>query len=133
MTKTTRTCCAISFLTAALALFAACADRAGASGGESSSKVARIVFLDRLDGNAAAKAHLDEVWVEVQTAMEDWRGILVERIHIDAEPKQSEKILALRSVDKLPGIYFLDENDALIEMLQGDVKANEIRKVVNPE
>ena len=92
-----------------------------------------FLFLDRLDGNAAAKAHLDEVWVEVQTAMEAWPGIFVERIHIDVEPKQSAKILELRAVDKLPGVYFLDEDGALIEVLQGDIKATEIRRIVNPD
>jgi hypothetical protein len=115
-------------LVACIALSGGC----GSRGGDAGTKTAKIVFLDRLDGNADAKARLDSAWVEVQTAIEDWPGIRVERIHVDAEPRQSSKFLAMRSVDTLPGLYFLDEDGKLIEMVQGrDVTMAMIREILN--
>jgi hypothetical protein len=116
-------------LGAALAA-AACGRHGGTTEGGQRTQVAKIVFLDRLDGNADAKARLDGIWSEVQAALEGWPEVNVERIHIDAEPRQSSKFLEMRSVDKPPGLFFLDADGALLEMVEGEIRANQIREIL---
>ncbi len=113
-------------LLALLALAGGCRMREKDAG----TNVAKIVFMDRLDGNADAKAQLDAIWSEVQAAMEAWPHVAIERIHMDAEPRQTSKLLKLHSVDKLPGLFFLDADGGLLEFAQGDVTADQIREIM---
>ena len=113
-------------LLALLALAGGCKMRKKDTG----TNVAKIVFMDRLDGNSDAKLQLDTIWAELQAAMETWPHVVIERIHMDAEPRQTSKILKLHSVDRLPGLFFLDADGGLIEFAQGDVKANQIREIM---
>jgi hypothetical protein len=116
------------------AALAACLAPAGACSSSrddgSGTRVWKIVFLDKLDGNAAQKAELDAAWSEVQAALEDYPHVRVERIHVDAEPRQSSKFLEMHSVDKLPGLYFLDADEALLEVQEGELKASQIREII---
>ena len=99
------------------------------------AKIARYDVLEAKDGlhcgvqgasvsSAVGHHHL------VQAAMEAWPHVAIERIHMDAEPRQTSKLLKLHSVDKLPGLFFLDADGGLLEFAQGDVTADQIREIM---
>ena len=54
----------------------------------------------------------------------------VERIQEDVDTARAEEYVRLKPVIVVPGIYFLDEKGGLVELLQGEVKAEQVTAVL---
>jgi hypothetical protein len=108
------------------------ADPAGAGAAAApASRVARIVFLDKEQCCDCTRKAQEASWTAIQTAL-GGAAIPVERIHFDTQSGQAEPYRALRPMMASPGIYFLDAAGGLVEQLQGEVTADQVRAVLFP-
>ena len=110
----------------------AAADPAGAAAVSTpASRVARVVFLDKENCCACTQRAQDASWTALQGAL-GGAAIPVERIHVDTQAEQAAPYRSLRPMMAAPGIYFLDAAGGLIEQLQGEVTADQVRAVLFP-
>jgi hypothetical protein len=66
----------------------------------------------------------------MQETLKGKEGIAVEWIYLDTEKKKAEPYLKTKGLMVPPGIYFLDGSGHLLEMLRGEVKAEQINEVL---
>jgi len=92
--------------------------------------IARIVFVDKEKCCACTRDRTDKSW----KALTDVVGYPpvpdVERIHMDSQADRAEPYKKQRPIMVPPAIYFFDRQGKLVEVLQGEVKAKQIRKVL---
>lgn len=94
------------------------------------TRLAKIVFIDQETACDCTQKRIDETWAALQVALGPSASTPVERIHVDTQAKQAETYTLLRPLMVTPGVYFVDEGNAVIELLQGEVKQEQITAVL---
>ena len=94
------------------------------------SKIARVVFMDKENACACTRKRVDDTWAALQTALGTPPKLPVERIHIDTQAAQAGPYTSAKPLMVPPGIYFVDLQQRVVELLQGEVKAEEITAVL---
>lgn len=93
----------------------------------SESNVARIVFVGQEQACGCTRNRIDGSWRALQAALGESSGIAVERLRRDTQSDQVEEYRMLRPFVTVPAIYLLDENGAIVELLQGEVTEEQLR------
>jgi hypothetical protein len=94
------------------------------------SKVARVVFMDKEHACECTRKRVEDAWAALQTALGTPPKLPVERIHIDTQAAQAGPYTSVKPLMVPPGIYFVDQQLRVVELLQGEVKAEEITAVL---
>lgn len=94
------------------------------------SDVVKIVFVGQKQACDCTRNRIDKVWTTLQSTLRGKHDIPVVRIQLDVDEEAADKLDSLRSLMVAPGIYFFDANENLLEMLQGEVTAEQISKVL---
>jgi len=94
------------------------------------SKVARVVFMDKEHACECTRKRVDDTWAALQTALGTPPKLPIERIHIDTQAAQAGPYTSVKPLMVPPGIYFVDQQLRVFELLQGEVKAEEITAVL---
>jgi hypothetical protein len=92
----------------------------------SPAAVAKIVFIDKENACDCTKKRIEDTWAAMQAALGTPASLPVERIHVDTQAAQAEAYTMFKPVMVPPGVYFVDANNAVIDMLQGEVKTEQI-------
>jgi len=92
--------------------------------------VAKIVFLDQEQCCDCTRERIDGTWSELTAALGEGSEVPVERIHNDTQEDLARPYLDLRPMMVAPGLYFLDPDGGLIEMLQGELTQAQITAVL---
>jgi hypothetical protein len=71
-----------------------------------------------------------DTWAALQTALGTPPKLPIERIHIDTQAAQAGPYTSVKPLMVPPGIYFVDQQLRVVELLQGEVKAEEITAVL---
>ena len=122
---------------AALALFIVCAGckkdavEGTVTGKESpAARVASIIFVGQKDACQCTRDRIDASWDALETALGGQPAVQVERIQEDVDTARADEYAKLKPVVVVPGIYFLDEKGKLVELLQGEVNADQVAAVL---
>jgi hypothetical protein len=97
---------------------------------QAESTIAKIVFIDTENACACTRRRIEETWKALQAALGSPATLAIERIHADTQAALAEPYMLLKPLMVSPGIYFVDTHDAVIEMLQGEVKQEQIAAVL---
>ena len=92
--------------------------------------VAKIVFVDQEVCCKCTRERIDNTWAELTKALEGGPEVPVERIHADSQEEQAKPYLDMRPLMVAPGLYFLDADGGLVEILQGELTAGQIAAVL---
>lgn len=102
-----------------------------ACAGSGAGKVAKVAFVDLKDACECTAKRTEGSWTALEWALAGSPGITVERIHMDEDEAGADKYGKMRDMMVVPGIYFLDQEGKLVEMLQGEVAQEQIAKVLS--
>jgi hypothetical protein len=94
------------------------------------STVGKILFVGKEHPCDCTKKALDAGWAALQQALGTPAKLPVERLAVDTEAAKVEPYRQQRPIMALPAIYFLDGKGTVLEMLQGEVTANQIVSVL---
>jgi len=94
------------------------------------SKVAKIVFIDKEKACDCTRKRVEETWTALQSALGTPPALPVQRLHGDSQAAEAATYTNAKPLMVPPGIYFIDGQGAVVEMLQGEVEAKEIAAVV---
>ena len=97
------------------------------------SKVAKVVFIDKENCCDCTRKRIDASWAALQTALGGSAAIPIERIHVDTEAARAERYTLLKPLMVPPGIYFLNEREAVIEMLEGEIAEQQITSLLRSQ
>jgi len=103
------------------------ADEAGGTGGTGrGGSVALIVFVGQDQACQCTRERIEKSWSALQAALVGGPGVQVKRIQWDVDEEEAQKYERMKPVMVLPGIYFLDGEGKLIELLQGEVEVSQV-------
>ena len=89
--------------------------------------VAKVVFIDMEKSCECTRKRIDGSWKALQDALGDRSDVAVERIHVDTQGGQADPYRKLRPMVTVPAIYLLDAGGAVVDLLQGEVTADQIK------
>lgn len=92
-------------------------------------QITKIVFIDKEKACECTQKAIDASWNALQAALQG-AALPVERIHMDTQEAFAAGYTAKKPMMAVPGLYFLAEGGALVEMLQGEVTAEAIKAVL---
>lgn len=92
-----------------------------------STKVARIVFVDKEGACACTRERADTSWKELQAALGKDSKLPVERLYLDTQPEKVEPYFKQAKLMVVPGVYLLTADNKLVELLQGEVTQDQLR------
>jgi hypothetical protein len=115
----------------ALVLFAAgCKQPQTEEPASPAAGVSRIVFVGQKDACQCARDRIDASWAALEAVLGPKPAVPVERIQEDVDAAKAEEYAKLKALMVVPGIYFLDAKGKLVELLQGEVKAEQVTAVL---
>lgn len=94
------------------------------------TRVASIVFVGQKDACQCTRDRIDASWAALEAALGRQPAVQVERIQEDVDTARADEFAGLKPVIVVPGIYFLDEKGKLVELLQGEVTADQVAAVL---
>jgi hypothetical protein len=90
------------------------------------AKVAKIVFVGKERACDCTRKSIDAGWAAVQKALGTPAKVPVERLQVDTEGAKVERYRSQKAVMALPAIYFVDDKNVVLELLQGEVTEAQI-------
>lgn len=93
------------------------------------SKIARIVFIDQRECCQCTRDRIENSWKTLQAGLVG-RTIAVERLHMDTQVAEAKRYREKRAILTTPAVFFLDERGEVVEMFQGELKEEQVRKVL---
>jgi hypothetical protein len=97
-----------------------------ASASPAATKVTRIVFVGKEHACDCTRKTVDAGWAALQKALGTPAKLPVEKLQIDTEGAKVEPYRKQKAIMALPAIYFLDGKDVVLDLLQGEVTAEQI-------
>ena len=94
------------------------------------SDVVKIVFVGQKQACDCTRTRIDNAWATLQNTLEGKHDIPVERIQRDVDEDEADKMNNMRPLMVAPGIYFFDVKENVVEMLQGEVTAEQVQKAI---
>ena len=94
------------------------------------AKLHRVVFIDQEEACGCTRERIDATWEALDTALVDRPEITVERVFGDTQESEAAPYIAMKALVVAPGIYFFDEKDTLLEMMQGKLSAEQLAVAV---
>jgi hypothetical protein len=98
--------------------------------GQSSTAVYKIVFVGKEHACDCTRKRVDAAWDTLQKAIGVAAKVPVERVQIDTDEEKVALYGKQKPIMALPAIYFLDGKDSVVELLQGEITAEQIAKVL---
>lgn len=95
------------------------------------SKVARVVVLEKQECCECTRTRQEKSWEAMQQALKsgNW-AVETVKVFTDTQPEEAGLYTALKPMMVSPAYYFLDANGDLVEMLQGELEAEAITKIL---
>jgi hypothetical protein len=93
-------------------------------------KLTRVVFVGKENACECTRKTVDAGWATLQTALGTPAKLPVEQVQIDTEAERVEPYRKQKPIMALPAIYFLDGNDVVVELLQGEVTEAQIAAIL---
>jgi hypothetical protein len=94
------------------------------------ARICMVVFVGQKDACQCTRDRIDASWAVLETVLGPKPAVPVERIQEDVDAAKAEEYAKLKAIMVVPGIYFLDEKGKLVELLQGEVNAEQVSAVL---
>jgi hypothetical protein len=106
---------------------AATSSAAPAAASAGKATVAKIVFVGKQDACDCTKKAIDASWKALEAGLGPKNRIPIERLQSDTQADKVAAYQGRKAFFALPAIYFLDQTDSLVELLQGEVTQDQVR------
>lgn len=91
-----------------------------------SPKVAKIVFIGKKNACDCTRKRVYDSFTALQTALDGRTELAIEQLQVDVDQASVAQYQKMRPIMVLPAIYLLAGSGALVDVLQGEVTAEQI-------
>lgn len=92
--------------------------------------ISRIVFVDQEKCCGCTRERIDKTWKALIDVVGYPPTPDVERLHMDSQADKVAPYTKQKPIMVPPAIYFFDAQNRLVQVLQGEVKVEQIKKVL---
>jgi len=105
---------------------------ASAAAGVASAKAvaARVVFIGKKEACDCTRKAIDAGWKALEAGLGTEHAMPIEKLEADTDADKVATYRLMKPHMALPALYFLDVNDGLVEMLQGEITEAQVRAIV---
>ena len=89
-------------------------------------EVAKVVFVGKQNACDCTRKRVEASWAALQEALGTPTRVPVGRLRVDTEGSKVEPYRKQRPMVALPAIYFVDGENVVLELLQGEVTKQQI-------
>lgn len=93
--------------------------------------VSKIIFVDKQNACKCTRAKTENAWNLLNESIKNNKSISLEKVFGDVEPQKIEPFKAQQSFFAYPAIYFLDSQNKVIKLLQGEIDEQSVKAVIN--
>ena len=97
---------------------------------EGHGSVVKIIFIEQEQACKCTRDRIEKSWSALQAVLANVPGLTVERLAWDTQEKAVERYGAKRPLQVIPGLYFLKADGEIVDVLQGEVTAEQIQAVL---
>lgn len=90
------------------------------------TKLTKIVFVGKENACTCTLEQISASWNALQIAIGTPPILPIEKLQIDTEPDKVKPYQDQRAIMVLPAIYFVNEQNKVIDMIQGEVTEKQI-------
>ncbi len=94
------------------------------------AKVSKVVFVGKQNACDCTRKTVDAGWAALQKTLGTPAKLPVERLQIDTEGEKVAPYRRQKAIMTLPAFYFVDGEDVVLELLQGEVTEAQIAAVL---
>lgn len=99
---------------------------------KASAKVANIVFVTKEHPCDCTRKRIDTAEAALQQVLGNPAKIPVQTLKADLEPEKLEPYRQQKPAMALPAIYLLDGKNVVLELLQGEITAEQLSNALSP-
>jgi hypothetical protein len=96
----------------------------------STAQVVRIVFVGKEHACDCTRKKVDTALAALQSVLGTPPKLPIEMLKVDTEEDKVEPYRKQRPMMAIPAIYFVDGKSGVVEMLQGEITAEQIASIV---
>jgi len=96
------------------------------------SEVDHIVFVGLKESCACTRNRIDESWRVLQNSLATAPETGVQRIQRDIDREEALELHRVKPLMVAPGLYFLNAENQLIELLQGEISEQQLSVLLQP-
>lgn len=100
---------------------------AGATAG---SRVAQVVFIGQREACECTRNRIDTTWAALEQALADHPEIEVKKLEQDVQQEEADRYDELEPLMVAPGVYLMDEDGKLVQMLQGALTSKQLQQAI---
>ena len=101
-----------------------------AAANPSATKVAKIVFVGKEHPCDCTRKSVEAGWAALQKALGTPTKVPVEKLQVDTDGSKVDPYRNQKPIMALPAIYFLDGKGTVVDLLQGEVTAEQVAGVL---
>jgi hypothetical protein len=105
-------------------------DKAASGTKPTKAAISRIVFVDQEKCCGCTRERIDKSWKALIEVVGYPPTPDVERLHMDSQAAEVAPYTKQKPIMVPPAIYFFDAQNRLVQVLQGEVEAEQIKKVL---
>ena len=94
-------------------------------------KLTKIVFVDKEHACDCTRKAVDAGWAALQKALGSTNKLPIERMHVDTEAARVAPYRSQKAIMAMPAIYFVGAQDAVLDLLQGEVTEAQIQPIIS--
>ena len=96
------------------------------------STVSKLTFVGQKEACSCTRERIEKSWAALTSIVAQLQNKpQIERIQLDVDKTRADELGALASVMVAPGLYLFDDNGSLIELLQGELSPEQLRKALH--
>ena len=105
---------------------------ASSAAGAASTKAAvtRVVFIGKKEACDCTRQAIDAGWKALAAGLGGEHAMPIEKLEADTDADKVATYRLMKPHLALPALYFLDVNDGLVDMLQGEITEAQVRAIV---
>jgi hypothetical protein len=92
--------------------------------------VAKIVFVGQREACDCTRQRIDTTWAALEQALRERPTIEVEKLERDVNEDEADRYDDLKPLMVAPGVYLLDSDGQLVELLQGKVTVAQLERAL---
>jgi hypothetical protein len=104
---------------------------AAAASTSAAGPVAKVVFIGQREACECTRKRIDGTWAALEQALESHSEIQVEKLEQDVQQEAADRYDELKPMMVAPGVYLLDADGKLVELLQGELTATKLERALS--
>lgn len=97
------------------------------------SRVAQVVFIGQREACKCTRSRIDATWAALEQVLANHPEIEVKKLEQDVQQDEADRYDELKPLMVAPGVYLMDADGKLIQMLQGALTARQLQQAIGSQ